>query len=266
MAKTRRNAIEQVIHQNAPNKVTLGYIRGDEVDGEHHDSIIDMVMHDSLHERHISSRLHVAASRIASGRNQLAVAFMNWAARPDWLFMTDTDMVYRPDFLARLMRKANPRTCPVIGGLAFAGGKGPAMHPTIYTFQKDKDTGDIVLGREEDYPKDTLVKVDATGGACLLIHRIAFEAIWETWGGKTAYPFFAETESNLHEFGEDITFCMRCNMAGVPIHVDTGALVGHRKKYTMDEAGYERQRIRIEEIGLENFNDEFFAQKGLVKA
>jgi len=74
------------------------------------------------------------------------------------------------------------------------------------------------------------VKVSATGAACLLMHRDALELVRKT-SNDPAAPWFRETSvgAPLALMGEDMTFCLRCQAAGIPVHVHTGVRAGHMK-------------------------------------
>jgi hypothetical protein len=45
-----------------------------------------------------------------------------------------------------------------------------------------------------------------------------------------AAPWFRETPVGpMALMGEDMTFCLRCAAAGIPVHVHTGVKAGHMK-------------------------------------
>src|SRR5258708_33172456 len=73
------------------------------------------------------------------------------------------------------------------------------------------------------------MRVSAAGAACLLLHRDALTAV-EKHAGDVAAPGFRETGAGpLALMGEDMTVCLRCAAAGIPVHVCTGAEAGHMK-------------------------------------
>src|SRR5262249_53581093 len=91
--------------------------------------------------------------------------------------------------------------------------------------------GRLAFTRYGDWPEDEVMRVSATGAACLLIHRDALLAV-EKHAGDVAAPWFRETalrDAPLALMGEDLTFCLRCAAAGIPVHVHTGVRVGHMK-------------------------------------
>jgi hypothetical protein len=70
-----------------------------------------------------------------------------------------------------------------------------------------------------------LVKADATGAGCLLIHRDVFEAI----PGGPPVRWFQHELIGKDLFGEDIIFCMRAAVAGFQLYIDTAVHAGHIK-------------------------------------
>ena len=53
----------------------------------------------------------------------------------------------------------------------------------------------------------------------------------EAASGDMAAPWFRESAfgAALSLLGEDLTFCLRCAAAGIPVHVHTGVQFGHVK-------------------------------------
>ena len=172
--------------------------------------------------------------RIAAARNAVVREFLT--TRHDWLLMVDSDMYWRPEAAARLLAGAHSHKRPVIGGLCFAHQQG-ILYPTIYRYAEDGRS----LLTTVDFPRDTIVRVDATGAAFLLVHRRPLEKLAQLRPGPQ--PWFAEelTEDG-RERGEDLVFCDRLRRAGYEIHVDTGVAVGHEKDWSVDLAAFEAQQ------------------------
>jgi len=163
---------------------------------------------------------------IASGRNNLVRHFMSTGA--DWLFMLDDDMSFGPDALDLLLRGAHPEDRPIVGGLCFGGGRD-GWFPTL--FQMDLETGNLI--RLEDWG-DGLLPVDATGGACLLIHRSVFLKLAEKF--EPPWEWFQVLKLGDKPTGEDITFCLRARAEGFPIYVNTLVEFGHMKMVEINRA------------------------------
>jgi hypothetical protein len=164
---------------------------------------------------------------ISTARNKLCDRFLRDQRAP-WLFMCDTDMTFAADVPGRLIGAADPVTAPVVGGLCWSLDKGE-RYPTMYELT-DGAGGVLAFRRYGSWPDGEVIRVSATGAACLLIHRDALTAV-EKHSGDPAAPWFRETAvgAPLSLMGEDLTFCLRCAAAGIPVHVHTGVQVGHLK-------------------------------------
>lgn len=170
---------------------------------------------------------------IAWGRNGIVKAFLSGEA--DWLFMVDSDMGFEADTVDRLLQSADQNERPIVGGLAFGqlaikDSKGPLgdlryrVIPTIYRYVSGTPPKTTPV---EDYPRDAIVECDATGAACLLIHRRVLEAMRDKFPAPMRW--FDNMVLDGRYFGEDITFCLRAKSLGFPIYVDTSVKTSHRK-------------------------------------
>ncbi len=167
---------------------------------------------------------------ISTARNKLCAEFLGRPGAPPWLFMCDTDMVLHPDTVGRLIAAADPVERPVVGGLCWSLDKGE-RHVTMYELTQNDTSGELAFRRYAVWQENTVMRVSATGAACLLIHRDALVAV-EKQSGDVAAPWFRETalrDAPLALMGEDLTFCLRCAAAGIPVHVCTGVKTGHMK-------------------------------------
>jgi hypothetical protein len=176
--------------------------------------------------------------RIASARNFLVRNFLidDKFRDVEWLLMLDADMTFDASVLEHLfegVRTAEGKIArPVVGGLCFAGGHG-GIYPTMYRIVDPKTNGGDAISIVTDFEEDEVVEVDATGAACLLIHRGVLEYLAENY--EEPCRWFAESVYLGQEFGEDWTFCVRIRQANVPIYVNTAAKTGHVKSVVMDE-------------------------------
>ena len=165
---------------------------------------------------------------ISTPRNKVCADFLARPGSPPWLFMCDTDMVFPADTIDRLIAAADPVERPVVGGLCWSLDKGE-RHVTMYELA-EAEGGGLAFRRYAVWQKNTVMRVSATGAACLLIHRDALLAV-EKHAGDIAAPWFRESAigAPLALMGEDLTFCLRCAAAGIPVHVATSVRVGHMK-------------------------------------
>lgn len=241
-------------------RVVVAYPHPAELSSKFHLSILRMLMFDAYGAKtpdgqKVGGRARVGAAghfsvlsgaQITKTRNRIVRTFLELEGQPEWLFMIDADMEFDPDIVERLVAVAHPEHRPIVGGLCFAYMRDNERKfwPTLYAWIPGTER----LRRLTQYPADTLVPVAATGAACLLVHRTVFETMAERF--PPPWPWFAETPfyergedgETLWETGdaysEDITFCLRAQAAGFPIHVHTGIKVGHVKEFVADEEAF----------------------------
>lgn len=174
---------------------------------------------------------HVSGPRIAAGRNHLVESFL--ASPGEWMFMVDDDMQFAWDTIERFLKVADKDERPIVGGLAFATGRD-GIFPTMFKIHPEAG----VPTRIEAWPLEEIVEVDATGAACLFIHRSVFEKMAEEY--DRPWQWFQETTLNGNTVGEDMTFCLRARALGFPIHIDTSIKFGHVKPRVIDDDEYFR--------------------------
>lgn len=211
------------------------------------------VRHDSLIRRILTERFDLAAG-IDNMRNRLVSNFLR-CGDVEWLWSIDADMGFAPDALYRLLESADPEKRPFVGGLCFGAPKtGPDgmggfrwhMVPTIFDVEPD-EKGVPWFRPDLDYPRDSLVACDATGGAFTLVHRSAFERISAAVLPGTSEPVGAHWYTRLNDptgapLGEDLSFCLRAKQVGIPILVDTRVKTSHAKTLHLSEVDYDRNR------------------------
>lgn len=165
---------------------------------------------------------------ISHARNMVCRQFLEQDAA-DWLFTVDTDMWFPADTLDRLVAAADPAERPVLGALCFSQNTDdPSGDPYPTMYELTERDGDLAFIRYRRWPEDTVMRVSGTGAAALLIHRSALEAV-EKRTADAAAPWFRESQTRTAVIGEDLTFCLRCAAAHVPVHVHTGVRAGHMK-------------------------------------
>lgn len=170
------------------------------------------------------------AMSLDRGRNELAQRFLDETPHP-WLLMVDTDMKWEPSDVKTLWASANPIARPVVGGLCFKiEGHNPDFGtiatPVMYRVDAE-GTGFPVHAMDGKW--QGMEKVDATGGAFLLIHRTALEKIGGDW-----FSYHPDQKT----ISEDWAFCLRLRDHGIPLHVNTRTNIGHMKTVNVDRAHY----------------------------
>jgi hypothetical protein len=231
------------------DSVTLAYAHnGFEVTHSFSQSLLHLMLHDASHGCHIVEGGYVptrcGTNGLVGARN-LAVSTFLKVDKGDWLLWIDTDMGFEKDSVERLLAVADPVERPIIGGLCFGQketdedgffGFRTSARATIFNWQKEdgEDCPSKFTARAW-YPPNTLVKCAGTGSAFILIHRSVFEKIAEQYG-PTWYDQIPGDDGEL--IGEDISFCIRANAIGVPIHVHTGIRTTHMKHLWLQEADF----------------------------
>jgi hypothetical protein len=204
--------------------------------------------------------IHIQSSpRIHEARNTVVDHFAALEQQPEWLLMLDADMTFEPQLLYQLMATASLNEVPILGGLCFGGGRVHEPFPTIYRLEQKEVGGRRYpsIDKVFDYPRNALVKVGATGAACLLIHRQVLAVMKEHFGtladGRiNPSPWFAEgvIGPEGQSWGEDTAFCLRAHALGIPVHVHTGIKLGHMKEQVIDEVFYDARRAVVAEDKL----------------
>jgi len=223
------------------DKITVVWLDNGEVTSDFATSICDIFRE---HANVITGRVVVrSGGAITRGRNSAINEFLA-QSKDEWALLVDSDMKFTPNDLRVVMTAADRKSRPVVGGLCFAHsgqniGAFPMLMPTIYHRSATREQSFTPMF---DYPTDTLVECDATGAAFLLVHRDVLEGVRELvqLGG---WSWFHEgpTDDLASWMGEDVSFCNLIKAAGFPIHVHTGARIGHVKgvNYTLDEDMYQ---------------------------
>lgn len=129
------------------------------------------------------------------------------------LIMMDTDMIYHPQTITRLLS----HKLPVVGALCFR-----RYPPFDSIMLKAKEIDEQTRGYEsiDEWEDGALVEVDATGAGCLMFDMEVFK--------KLPYPWFRfQKQANGGVIGEDIGFCQDLRAAGYRIFVDTSVPSEH---------------------------------------
>ena len=248
-------------------KVVLGFLDDGHWSASFGLSLRDLCLTDVLGPQHIvrergrELRQMPGTGGIAEGRNEVARAFLD-TTDGDYLWFVDTDMGFAPDTVQRLVRSADKYARPVMGGLAFAQRRtrtplptnlhAPtfAIVPTCYAYAETEDEVGFVPIR--DYGRDQVIKVAATGAACLLIHLHALGKIRKACGDAWFDPITHPTglKGGRRVFSEDLSFCVRCQSVDIPIHVDTAVKTSHEKGgIYLTEDLYDQQQAAAAQAG-----------------
>lgn len=213
-------------------RVLLAYVHGGEVRAEFMASVLSYIIRpESPVDRVMDLR---SGPGLTISRNTIGRAFLE--SGMDWLWMVDSDIQFSPNTLPALLSHAHPDKVPIIGANACVYTPTGDVAPTLYEFAKPDDASDELPKTRymADWQPDTLTQVAATGCGCLLVHRTVFEKI-DLKMPEDAGHWFAEMRIGDEQLGEDISFCVRAGLCGMPVHVHTGIKVGHIKAGLLGE-------------------------------
>ena len=119
----------------------------------------------------------VGGPRLSFHRNKIVKHFLE-TSNADWLLFVDSDMVFPPDALSRLLELHDEMGARVLGGLCFGGGYGGDVRPTMYNIDESENMVKFVL----DWEIDSVLNVDITGAAFLLIHADVLSEMYDEHG------------------------------------------------------------------------------------
>ncbi len=191
---------------------------------------------------------------LAMGRGTLVGAFLE-RTTADALVMLDADMSAPPSTIASMIdafarMRAEYDNVGVLGGLAFISNdpRHTAPQHNIW-IDNPQIPGNLV--KMPTYEPDTLYKVAATGGACVIVAREVLEKLTAEGNpfhhlNLVNYPMLARNLSTMDDIpaiedmvaqhvqtadqlGEDLSFCTRVRQAGYDIYVHTGLQFDHAK-------------------------------------
>jgi len=153
-----------------------------------------------------------SGSLIYLSRNDLATKAIEIDA--DYVFWLDSDMVFKPDTLIRMMETLQKNDLDILTGLYFR--RVPPYTPVLYD-RIDIDGTVCKWSEFKDIP-DGLFEVGACGFGCVLMKTDVFYDVQSKFGNM-----FAPIENN----GEDVAFCWRARQCGYKIMCDPSILCGH---------------------------------------
>ena len=148
----------------------------------------------------------------------------------DYILFVDSDMLFPYDIFEKLYKHNVDIVVPLM--FMRLGSHKPVIYRIKHGFDKQIHQEYFQTVIVEDYPKDTLFKVDGTGMGIMLIKIKVLKEITRPWFMNTAGT------------GEDVFFTEKATKAGFGVYVDTSihdvAHLGERKQIT--EAVYLEQK------------------------
>jgi hypothetical protein len=235
-------------HQmKSPGGVFLGYLHPNEITASFHLSLMDLVLLDQKNPKELGRLVNWAGvravgSELPEARNTVVRAMLESDA--EWLFFVDSDMGFDMWTLESMLSVCTENGVRLLGGLCFtykeAGYDGmwglrSFPLPTIYEYGLDPNTGVEDFRSRAHYPVNSLMRVAATGGALLLIHRSVLEQVRDKYG-EVWFNRLPRPDATL--YGEDISFFVRTGSLEIEAYVHTGIGTNHKKSIWVSELDF----------------------------
>lgn len=159
--------------------------------------------------------IHADNGPIDTLRNDIVETAMKAGATK--VIMMDTDMIYHPKTITRLLS----HRLPIVGALCFR------RYPPFDSIMLRGDVKGYLS--VDEWEQDELVEVDATGAGCLMFDMEVFR--------KMPFPWFKFRRDPVSGagIGEDIGFCQDLKAAGYRIFVDTSVPCDHLTTMAVNE-------------------------------
>lgn len=152
-------------------------------------------------------------SLVYNARNELARQAIKSEA--DWVLWLDSDMVFEPDLLKKMLKVCKENNIDFLTGLCFR--RKPPYTPTLFD-RLDKMEHGASYTTIMSVPEGRF-KVGGCGFAGVLMSTDVLLSVAARFGGRMFDP--------LEGFGEDVSFCWRARQCGYEIWCDSDIELGH---------------------------------------
>lgn len=170
----------------------------------------------------ISSLVYTARNELARGAIKMGADFVLWL---------DSDMVFEPDTLKRLLKDYEEKKGDIITGVYYR--RVPPFTPVLY--DEFNVTDEAVTWKETRDVKDDFFEVEGCGFGCVLMPTETLFDVYEKYG----QPFDPISGS-----GEDLSFCWRARQLGYKIVCDPSIQLGHVGHQIITKEFYEAYKSR----------------------
>ena len=160
----------------------------------------------------ISLRFNLG-SLVYTSRNYLALMAMQDEA--DLIMWFDSDMVFNPDTLLRLLKDIDDGADFVTG--VYYRRTSP-FTPTLFSKLDINEEGVAIWDQIEEVPDKGLFEVAGCGFGCVLM---------KTDIARDVFKKFGRLFSPIGEVGEDLSFCWRARECGYKLVCDPDIPLGH---------------------------------------
>jgi hypothetical protein len=181
---------------------TASRMWSDNMSSKFTDSLVNMLLYSQITMCQDEEYIHYEKAPFSwheGARNNLVETMLG-----DWILMLDTDHVFAPDLLERLLRIRAKYKAPVVSGIYCY--KFPPHAPVVNMWDADGRVAPLL-----DWDrKAEVLEVGCVGAGCLLIERSVFNRLSKAYPGVGPFTI-------IPGLSEDYSFCKRCHDQGIPI-------------------------------------------------
>lgn len=165
-------------------------------------------------------------SLVYDSRNNLAKHALSMKA--DYILWLDSDMMFEPDTLERMMATMQEKKLDILSGIYYR-----RRHPFSPVLLKKLSIDENNFAEYEnynEYPEDDIFEIEGMGFGCVLMSSdVLFDvaAKYKDWF------------SPLGRVGEDLSFCWRARQCGYKIFADPSIQLGHCGSQIITKGFYE---------------------------
>lgn len=152
-------------------------------------------------------------SLVYNARNNLARQAIK--AEADWVLWLDSDMVFSPDFLQRMLAVCQENNIDFLTALCFR--RKPPYTPTLFDRLEKIEKGASYTALLS--VPDGRFQVGGCGFAGVLMSTDVLLSVASKFDGRMFDP--------INGFGEDVAFCWRARQCGYEIWCDSKIEMGH---------------------------------------
>ena len=170
-------------------------------------------------------------SLIYTSRNTLAtLALQNDV---DYVFWLDSDMVFEPDTLIRMMKVLTENDYDILTGLYFR--RVAPYTPVLFDKLDKRDDDNFEWSEFQEIPNN-LFEVGGCGFGCVLMKTDPFLDVQSRYNNMFA---------PIGNTGEDLAFCWRARQCGFKIWCDPSIVCGHVGYVISNENFYESYKQKL---------------------
>lgn len=164
-------------------------------------------------------------SLVYNARNNLARQAVKSEA--DWVLWLDSDMVFGPDLLQRMLKVCTENNIDFLTALCFR--RKPPYTPTLFDRLEKTDKGASYTALMS-VPEGRF-QVGGCGFAGVLMSMDVLLSVMAKFNGRMFEP--------IDGFGEDVAFCWRARQCGYDIWCDSDIELGHVGNFVVTRSIFE---------------------------